>query len=195
MASEILIEHGVPRSLVREASALFCGAFIDKLAPFLGARDRAARFLAASLVPERAFVALREGALVGIAGFKQDGTGLFSPTLTQFRKEYGFSGVLRLLGLALVERSEESGVLLMDGIAVAENARSLGIGTQLLQAIEAHARKIGKRKVRLDVIDTNDGARRLYERVGFQAGETSGIGVFRLVFPFRSSTTMTKPVE
>lgn len=194
MASEILIKHGVPPSLVQEASALYCQAFIDKLAPFLGAHDRAARFLAASLVPERAIVALRDGALLGVAGFKLDGTGLFAPTLGQFRKEYGFSGLFRLVGLALVERSEEPGVLLMDGIAVAEHARGNGVGTRLLQGIEAHARKMGKHKVRLDVIDTNAGARRLYERFGFQAGETSGIGVFRLVFPFRSSTTMTKAV-
>lgn len=195
MPHDVLIKHTVPSSLVSEASALYCQAFMDKLAPFLGARDRAASFLAASLVPERAFVALNGGSLLGIAGFKLDGRGLFAPTVAQFRQEYGISGLLRLAGLAIVERREHPDILLMDGIAVAAEARGLGIGTRLLQAVEAHARTHRKQSVRLDVIDTNPGARRLYERFGFRAEETSGLGVFKLLFPFRSSTRMTKAVD
>lgn len=194
MPHDVLIKYTVPASLVSEASVLYCQAFIDKLAPFLGAGDRAASFLAASLVPERAFVALRNGALLGIAGFKLDGRGLFAPTLAQFRQEYGVSGLLRLAGLAMVERREHPDILLMDGIAVAEDARGMGIGTRLLQAVGALARTHRKQSVRLDVIDTNTGARRLYERFGFRAQETTGVGVFRLLFPFHSSTRMTKIV-
>ena len=195
MQDTIEIVHGVPAGLAEAATELYCEAFADKLAPFLGNRQRAAAFLAPSMAPDWAFVALRGAQVLGIAGFKLDGRGLFEPSAGEFIRSYGVSGVLRMLGLALVERKERPDVLLMDGIAVSAEVRGQGIGTRLLQAIEDHARVNGKSAVRLDVIDTNPGARRLYERFGFEAGDTTGIGVFRLVFPFRSTTEMVKRVS
>lgn len=192
MDEAITIRLGVPEDQIEAATALYCEAFREKLVPFLGPVERAARFLSQGLVPERAFVALDRGAVVGLAGFKQAKKGLFEPSVGRFFQEYGWSAPLRLLGLALLERDEEPGCLLMDGIAVAASARGQGIGTRLLEAIEAHARASGSDAIRLDVIDSNPGARRLYERFGFEARETTDIGPFRLLFPFKRSTEMRK---
>ena len=102
---------------------------------------------------------------------------------------------MRLIaGLALLERRERPDCLLMDGIAVRDDQRGAGIGTRLLEALESHARDLGKTSIRLDVIDTNPGARRLYERFGFVATATSGVGPFGALFSFRQSTTMIKSV-
>lgn len=195
MSDEIEIAHGVPTRLAVPATELYCQAFVDKLRPFLGDEARAAAFLAPCMVLDRAFVACRGSEVLGIAGFKLDGRGLFEPSAGDFIRSYGLSGVARMAGLAAVERPERPDVLLMDGIAVSAAVRGQGIGTRLLQAIEDHARVAGKSSVRLDVIDTNSGARRLYERFGFEAGPTTGIGIFRLVFPFRASTEMVKRVD
>jgi len=192
VTEEISIRLGVPQSRFAQATRLYCDAFREKLSPFLGPIERAAQFLAMGLNSDRAFVALRDGDVVGIAGFKLSNAGLFEPSVGQFWREYKFSAPVRMLGLALLEREEVADCLLMDGIAVRDDARGKGIGTRLLRAIEGHARSLGKHSIRLDVIDTNPGARRLYERFGFRAGETSGVGPYRVLFRFRSATTMRK---
>lgn len=133
--------------------------------------------------------------MVGIAGFKDDGRGVYEPGLGRFLAEYGWSAPARILGLLLLERTEHADVLLMDGIAVSETQRGQGIGTRLLSAIEGHAEKLQKRSIRLDVIDTNPGARRLYERFGFEARKTSSVGPLKHLFSFGGSTEMQKKVH
>lgn len=185
------IRLGVPADQIDRALALYYEAFGAKLQPMFGDRARALRFLARYFQPDRAFVALNgTGQVIGIAGFKQDGRGLLNPPLGSFFREYGISALFRLVVAIITDRKEEEGTLLMDGIAVAAEARGGGIGTSLLQAIADHAKALGRRQVRLDVIDTNPGARRLYERFGFAAKETIGIGPLQLLFDFKSTTKM-----
>lgn len=192
MSNDIVIQLGVPLHCIPEATALYCEAFTAKLTPFLGAPERAARVLAGGVSADRAYVAMQGDAVLGIAGFKVDGRGLFEPGLWSLVSEYGWSAPARILGLVLLERAERPDVLLMDGIAVGAAARGKGVGTRLLQAIEEHARALNKRSIRLDVINTNPGARRLYERVGYQAGKTRTLGPLTRLFPFQSSTEMQK---
>lgn len=192
MADSIAIRLGVPETLRARATALYCEALKAKLTPFLGPVDRAARFLAPAMRADRAFVATDGARILGIAGFQEDGIGLFDTGLAPFWREYGLSGPVRAIGLAALGRREAKDTLLMDGIAVDSAARGRGLGTRLLAAICDHARYLGKTHVRLDVIDTNPCARALYERRGFVAGETVGLGPLRLVFPFRAVTTMRK---
>ncbi len=192
MSHDITIHLGVPEEHVAAATALYCEAFREKLAPFLGDQERAARFLATSLAPDRAFLALDGNQVVGLAGFKVDGKGLYEPEFGRFFAEYGLSGLMRIAGLLLLERAESPDVLLMDGIAVSPSVRGRGIGTRLLRAIEAHARDLGKTSIRLDVVDTNPGAKRLYERFGFEARRTTGTGLLGRLFSFKASTDMRK---
>lgn len=58
-------------------------------------------------------------------------------------------------------------------LAVRDGFRGRGIGRQMLKAIEAAAESLGCCKVTLEVRADNQGARRLYEDVGFSAGATS----------------------
>lgn len=79
---------------------------------------------------------------------------------------------------------------MMDGITVHREMRGLGIGTRLLDEIKRYARENGYSSVRLDVIDTNPGARRLYEREGFVATKTEHFGYLRRILGFGAATTM-----
>ena len=92
---------------------------------------------------------------------------------------------------ALLERPEAAHCLLMDGLAVDSAARGRGVGTRLLGAIEIHARALGKTGIRLDVLDTNPGARRLYERCGFIV-EPPAWTPYDALFPALKSVTMRK---
>ena len=60
------------------------------------------------------------------------------------------------------------------GMWVSPPARGSGAGPALVDAVIAHARAAGKRRILLNVVDTNNRARALYESCGFVVtGHTS----------------------
>ena len=56
----------------------------------------------------------------------------------------------------------------LENIAVAEPARRRGVGTLLLSELIAHARTGGGSEIFLEVRESNQNARALYRRLGFQ---------------------------
>jgi predicted GNAT family N-acyltransferase len=68
--------------------------------------------------------------------------------------------------------------------------RGRGVGTMLLQYLIRYARESGYNTLRLDVIDTNAGARRLYERLGFVALETANFPYLKWALGFAGATQM-----
>lgn len=69
--------------------------------------------------------------------------------------------------VSINERPERPGLLHLFALDVAEPLRNSGIGTQMIAFVEAEARRRGLSGVYLEVGATNDGARRLYERLGY----------------------------
>lgn len=157
---------------------------------------KALTFLEGALDPTCALSAVsHEGTLLGLAGYKTDKGAFVAGTLRQMTAAYGhFGGFWRAVLLDLLERKTEPGSLLMDGIFVSETARGKGIGTALLQAIFRKAAEDGLKRVRLDVIDSNDRARSLYERMGFSAVSAQTTGPLKHVFGFSYATRMEKPI-
>lgn len=182
----------------REAAALlYDEAFGAKLGLAIADRAQRRRVLAAALRPSHAYVALSEGRLLGIAGFK-DAHGGFTAGLdfALLRRHLGTLPALRAIAvLALFERTPSDGLLLMDGICVDAAARGCGVGSMLLERLKARGRADGCRALRLDVIDTNAAARRLYERSGFVASETARFGWLRGWLGFGAATTMLCPLD
>lgn len=198
MAPPVEYRLGLPEDARCRAAALYEEAFRQKFAPIVPRRDDLVAILAESIQPDRAIAALDgNGALLGLAGFHHAGRAFTSGGTA--------SGVLRRLGLfrgiravalfALFERKPRPGELLMDGIAVASEARGRGVGTGLLERLFEHAAGLGCGRVRLDVIDTNPGARRLYERRGFVATRTSEHRWLERRFGFSATTEMIRELE
>jgi ribosomal protein S18 acetylase RimI-like enzyme len=142
--------------------------------------------------PNFSFIAVSGGELVGIAGFKTEHGSLTDGISFRVVKgKLGSWGALRaVLVLALLERRPVADQLLMDGIGVSPAMRGSGIGTKLLDALIGYARKQGCRSVRLDVIDTNPAARRLYVRVGFVPVKTRHFACLHWLLGFRTATQM-----
>lgn len=177
-------------------AALYWEAFGQKLGRALGPRDKALRFVAAKLDPSHALCARdAKGTLLGVAGFKTFDGALVGGGFSDLAQVYGlWGGVWRNLLLTLLERDSEDRRFLMDGIFVSPAARSTGVGSRLLDAIAQEAAARGYAEVRLDVIDSNIRARRLYERRGFHAVGTQKMGPLALIFGFRSATTMVRRI-
>lgn len=196
MPLDFKVQPGFPDGQRRAAAMLFWSAFRGKLEKIMAPETRALAFLEDALDPASAFSAVsREGALLGLAGFKTNDGAFVAGTLARMTEVYGlFDGLWRSVLLDLLEREPEPGSLLMDGIFVSEAARGKGVGTALLQAIFKKAAEDGLDRVRLDVIDRNVRARSLYERVGFRVVSEERAGVLKHVFGFSSATRMEKPI-
>ena len=188
----MIITKGFPDSDRTQIAALYWEAFGMKLGPTMGPAPKALKFLEAVLYPPHAICARdADGTLLGVAGFKTHQGALVGGSFRDMARVYGWIGASwRVALLSALERDTENARFLMDGIFVEPAARGRGVGTLLLQAIADEAALRGYTEVRLDVIDSNDRARTLYERRGFKAVRTHSTGLLRHVFGFRSVTTM-----
>lgn len=59
-------------------------------------------------------------------------------------------------------------LLYIEALAVAPDCRRRGVGTALLRHVQEWAVKTGRQRLALHVLEQNEGARRLYARLGFQ---------------------------
>jgi ribosomal protein S18 acetylase RimI-like enzyme len=188
----VVYQVGIPETMRDEAMALYDAAFGAKFAVAIRNPLQRRAIVAESLDLKFGIAAISDGELVGLAGF-HTADGSLTGGMTA-RRLFSRLGVLRGLWAAMIfslyERSGKSAELLMDGIAVKAGMRGRRIGTTLLDYVKRYAREYGYRGVRLDVIDTNPAARRLYERQGFVATETEHFGYLRWLLGFGASTTM-----
>lgn len=187
------ITNGAPEAWRGAIAALYLEAFRGKLGPVFGRDAAAAAWLAPCLDLSRCLVAVRDGQVVGVAGYCLDGRRLLRPLgWPALRRRHGLlRGTAMLLAQALLRRREAPDTLLMDGIVVAPTQRGQGIGRQLLAAMRALAGRHGRGAVRLDVVDSNPAARRLYLREGFVPVAEHRLGLAGAwLFGFRTATTM-----
>ncbi len=188
------VQLGLPENLRAQAAALYWQAFGQKLGRVMGPDARALRYLHRVIRPDHAIVALEDGQLLGLVGFKTPEAAFAGGGFADLWAIYDIGAIWRAAVLRMLERDVDNARFLMDGLCVSEDARGRGVGTALLAAITDEARIRGYGAVRLDVVDTNPRARALYERQGFVAVKTAGVGVLRHVFGFDSATTMVRGV-
>ena len=192
--ASIQIVHGIPEAMRSSAAGLYEDAFGAKFAVAISSSAQRVALLADSLNLVFAFGAIEGDRLVGLAGYKTpEGSFTDGMTYNTLLKHAGWiRGNWAALVFSLYERSLTSDQLLMDGIVVDASMRGQGIGTRLLNKLTAFGRSNGYNSVRLDVIDTNSNARRMYERNGFIATQTENFGCLRWLLGFGASTTLVR---
>jgi ribosomal protein S18 acetylase RimI-like enzyme len=193
--SSYTIQRGFLPTLNVQAATLYAQAFRKKFKPFLG--DKTVTLLSESLHPDFAFTAMRDEELLGLAGFQTTDKKFVQLDRDTFCCIFGLlSGSIRyVLAEWFFARPHEVGTLLMDGIVVKREARGQGVGTKLLESIFTYAQAQGFERIRLDVIDTNPRARKLYEELGFAATQTAHLPFLKPWFEFSSVMTMVKVLE
>lgn len=188
------IRRGLPERYRRDAAELFFEGFREKLGPILRSDEKAVSAFAADENPEYSIAAIQSGSLVGICSVSYGEGEFFDLTLSTFVREFGLlRGTVKLAVLAVLFRERpKRGELLIDGIVVSCASRGLGIGSRLLDAAFALAMEKGRTKVTLEVVDTNDDARRLYERLGFTPVRTERTPYLKRFMGFSAVTKMEK---
>ena len=194
---ELSFQRGLPEIHRECAASLYDEAFGRKFRVAVRSEKLRRFLLTRCFQRDYAFVAIAGDKLVGIAGFHT--------TIGSFTGGITYKELVSLLGLVagswaavifgFYDRTPEKGVLLMDGIAVHRDYRGGGIGGKLLEELVAYAEKNRYEKVRLDVIDTNPKAKKLYERVGFRSLGTQRYPYLQWLLGFGGSTTMELDVQ
>ena len=188
---------GVPEHNRFEAAELYEAAFGPKFSVAISSKQSRLQLLADTFHLEFAFAAIWNGELVGLAGFhSQNGALTGGLKYTSLLDHVGFiRGNWAAMIFSFYERKLSPNEMLMDGISVRPDMRGKGIGKQLLYLLAEYAKNEGYSQIRLDVIDTNPNARRLYERCEFIPTKTEHFGDLRWLLGFGASTTLIRCLD
>jgi len=170
-------------------------AFEGKYAPIFGS-DRSVQMIARYLRGDRTVVATIDGTVVGVGGLYFDGKDFIELIFWQALRELKWE-IFRVLfsdWIFHVRVGEKE--LLVDDFAVAEDMRGRGIGTGMLRFIIEFAWSKGYEDIKLLVIDKNQRAKKLYERMGFREERIRKIPYpWTRIFDFRQLSEMAYQIQ
>ncbi len=175
---ELEMAPALPEDSV-DVARLWGTSFDDKFGFVLG--DRMEDFLTTWLaespgVYHDTTLARVDGRVVGYIqadGNEPPEMALVKPLWRCLRKEFGVPGAVKRLfqfWYATLENHNPPHVLHIFMVGVEPDWRGRGVAWRLLEHAEEHARACGRTHLRLGVVYGNDGAKRLYERFGFETG-------------------------
>lgn len=110
------------------------------------------------------------------------------------RKELGFFASL-LMQIFFEHPVKVEDTLKIEMIAVAPEARGMGIGTKLINSVFSTAETEHKKKVVLEVVDTNPKARKLYGALGFNVVKKVKTAPFTNSSGFKSFERMERIIS
>lgn len=200
MQKGIKIVRDLPAHLRLQAVEILYEAFekkINNLELMPNSKEQAIRIMGKSVNFESGFYALCEGGVVGVTGLHYGNSRFSSVKWSTLFKEFGLFGALYRMIIPYFERLTEilkRGELRIDTIAVDKSMRGEGVGTLMLNEVFEFAKTNGFESIRLEVVDTNQGARKLYERMGFVATRTIKTGFLTRRAGFSAAINMSKQI-
>ncbi len=169
----VKMERGIPEEKLGDAVDILLEAFAEKIANELRPHspEQAARIIKASINPDLGQVVLsEEGEVLGVIGIASYKKAFSHIPLALLLREFGFFGAIPRWVLVLIEDlfRAKRGEWRIEVLAVREGFRAKGVGTMLLKATIEAAKREGVKALTIEVVDTNPGAKSLYERLGFK---------------------------
>jgi ribosomal protein S18 acetylase RimI-like enzyme len=183
----------------RAAARIYVHGLIDEeVRPMMPHHEEAAEAVFAELIRPGAcswIAAANEGEVVGLALCQ--GHHGFLPNMVDWRVLSGhlpLAAAIRawIISLYLYKASCADGELYLQSLAVAGSWQRRGVGGALVTHVCEEAHRHGYRKVTLNVVDRNVGARRLYERLGFAWVHTTRTGFLKPFVGFDAMDRMEK---
>ena len=173
--TDVQIVEGIAREHVDDALRITFDAFAKKFRIGFRNADDFVRLFRDSVDPENCLFAIVDGKLSGVLAFQMTGHEFYQLNLrTAFEKFSPFRAGLVIFNLILLAFEDAVGPdeFHIDLVAVGPSSRGMGIGTALMLKAEEKAESTGKYTMSLGVIAENEGAIRLYERLGYRTTRT-----------------------
>jgi ribosomal protein S18 acetylase RimI-like enzyme len=162
------IQQGLPAGYREQGAELFFSVLREKFEPILGDTPRVRALWSRSVEPKNCLTGWDGKELVGILALQTKLQSFVCPKLQDIKQTYGLAeGLVRSLGLAILEHKPGEGEFYIEGIAVAASARNQGVGSRLIKESHVMAKAQGFSTLTLEVVNTNQAAERLYKRLGF----------------------------
>jgi len=193
----VSIQKGLPPELVGSASELFLSALAEKFVPILGDDSKAIKLIRSSIVVSSCFSALEDNKLLGVLAVQTENQNFLNPSFKDLSAHYGFWGAIaKGVALHLLQHKPKPKELHVEGIAVVDFAQGKGVGTKLFEELMSFARTQSFKKITIEVIDTNQRALQLYERLGFTIQKRSKIWPINKIigWPFNETILMEQTI-
>lgn len=165
------IHDGIERDQIVDALRISYDAFALKFRIGFRNADDYVRLFHDQVNAQNCITATVNGQLSGILTINTRGREFYKFSIVKLLARFNpirASRILFNLAIMALEGRPSVDVFMVETLVVDSRFRGMGIGTKLLEHAETVAAAFGKRKMVLDVIDENDGARRLYERCGYK---------------------------
>ena len=195
--TDVQIVEGVDREYVDDALRITYDAFAKKFRIGFRNADDFIRLFRDSVDPENCLFAIVDGELSGVLAFQMTGHEFYQLNLrTAFEKFSPFRAGLVIFNLILLAFEDSVGAdeFHTDVLAVVPSTQGMGIGTALMLKAEEKAESTGKHTMSLGVIAENEGAIRLYERLGFKTTRAWRGFLVRLAAKSVEVRRMEKPI-
>ncbi len=190
--NEITYQTELPSHFISTAVNLYHEAFENQLKVAIKSYHSRKLILNSYFMFRSGIIAQSEGELIGIACiYAQNSLLARGLTYTKLISQLGFiQGNWAAFIFSLYRRKPVLGELVIDGIVVRSDARGQGIGSRLLEEVKNYAKVHKFSCIRLDVIDMNSKAKRLYERKGFKSLNSECFPYLKWLLGFGGYTTM-----
>ena len=200
IGSQVEIRRGLPDEYRRQAAEILYDGFQQKFDVIFGSEAHGVAVLEKDLVSDYLLIALYQGELVGVAGMEyrhgRRRGRYMRPRASTFIAEYGpLRGLFMVAVSPIFFAPRGKGELHLGPIAVRADLRGKGVGTRLLEASFELARNEGLHAARLEVVDTNPAAQRLYERMGFVAVKVKHYPFIRNRMGMSANIAMIKKLD
>ncbi|MCY4113330.1 MAG: GNAT family N-acetyltransferase [Chloroflexi bacterium] len=191
----VAIVEGIEAEFVGDALRVAYDAFAKKFRLGFRDADDLIRLFRDSVDTTSCFSATVDGRFAGILTFRSGSREFYNLSLAALFSRFTPVRALRMLGnLLLLTEGVAPDEFIVESLTVDPSSRGLGLGTALMQAAEAKARAMDKRTMSLGVITENDGAIRLYQRLGYTTTKTWDGYLVRLVSGSTAVHRMEKPL-
>ena len=183
--SNVVIHDGLRPEHTEDALRISYEAFSRKFSIGFRNQDDYVRLLRDQVDHRSCITATVGGRLAGILTIQTDSQDFYGLSVTKtFARFNPIRAARILLNLAIfaLEARPKDNEFVVDTLVVDPECRGMGIGTKLLAHAEKAAAAMGKNRMTLNVIDENQGALRLYERLGYKKVATqSSTGLFGFI--------------
>ena len=189
------IAEGIEPQHVEDALRILHEAFAKKLRHGFRDADDMVRLFHDSVDRTSCYSAIVDGRCLGVLTWSTRGREFYQFSARALLTRFSPWRALRILfNSVLLLDTPAADELIVESIAVSPSARGLGLGTLLMERAEARARAMSKRQLSLGVIGENEGAIRLYERLGYRITRTQQGFWVRLATASEIVHRMEKPL-